>query len=109
MAERIRYAFHMELVPGAGLEYASLHREVDPAVLEEIQRAGIHNYSIFIDGIDLFGFLEVDDLEQCFAVLRRSDAGRPWARRVAALLVEANVDPTRGLPPQLAEVFRFDG
>ena len=109
MAERTRYAFRMKLKPGTGEEYARLHEAVDPVVIDEIRRAGIHNYSIFLDGTDLFSYLEVDDLEQCAAVLLKGDPNRPWARLVTALFAEKRTDPAVGLPPRLTEVFRFDG
>jgi L-rhamnose mutarotase len=54
MGERLRYAFRMRLKPGTADEYRRLHEAVDDAVIDEIRRAGIHNYSIFVDGTDLF-------------------------------------------------------
>lgn len=108
MAERVRYAFRMRLKPGTGGDYARLHEAVDPAVLDEIERAGAHNYSIFIDGEDLFSYLEIDDLERFAEVMRQTDPGRLWARAVAMLFADKGNDPNVGLPPRLREVFRFD-
>jgi L-rhamnose mutarotase len=109
MADRVRYGFRMKLRQGTGEEYARLHRAVDPVVIDEIRRAGIHNYSIFLDGTDLFGYLEIDDLERCRQVMSQSDPSRPWARLVTALFAEKRVDEAVGMPPRLIEVFRFDG
>ena len=108
MAERIRYAFRLKLRPGTGDEYVRLHEDVDPDVLDGIRRAGIHNYSIFIDGDDLFSYFEVDDLARLGDVMREGDPNRPWARAVTALFAEKGNDPATGMPPRLHEVFRFD-
>ena len=108
MPERARYAFRMKLKPGMAEDYIRLHRKVDPAVLDGIRNAGIHNYSIFLDGDDLFTFLEVDDLARFAEVMRQNDPDRPWARAVTALFAQKETDPETGMPPRLAEVFRFD-
>lgn len=108
MAEPIRYAFRMKLRPGTAGEYVRLHEDVDPDVLDGIRRAGIHNYSIFLDGDDLFSYFEVDDLERLGRVMREGDASRPWARAVTALFAEKGEDPVTGMPPRLREIFRFD-
>ena len=108
MADRLRYAFRMRLKPGAGDEYRRLHEAVDPTVLHEIRAAGIHNYSIFIDGTDLFCYLEIDDLEPFAEVMRRTDGSRVWAQAVTRLFAQKDVDPATGMPPRMPEVFRFD-
>jgi L-rhamnose mutarotase len=108
MGERVRYAFRMRLKPGTADEYRRLHEAVDDAVIDEIRRAGIHNYSIFVDGTDLFSYLEIDDLDKFAEVMRSSDGSRPWARAVTRLFAEKASDPATGMPPRLREVFRFD-
>jgi L-rhamnose mutarotase len=98
----------MKLRPRMGDEYVRLHEDVDPDVLDGVRRAGIHNYSIFIDGDDLFSYFEVDDLTCLGDVMRAGDPSRPWARAVTALFAEKGNDPATGMPPRLREVFRFD-
>lgn len=105
----VRYAFRMRLKPGTAEEYVRLHEAVDPEVLDGIRQAGIRNYSIYLDGDDLFSTFEVDDLERLGEVMRQGDPGRPWARAVTALFAEKGHDPATGMPPRLREVFRFDG
>jgi L-rhamnose mutarotase len=108
MGDRVRYAFRMRLLPGAGEQYSRLHEAVDPAVLDEIRAAGIHNYSIFLDGEDLFSYLEIDDMVRFAEVMRGTDGTRPWAQAVTRLFAQKDVDPATGMPPRLTEVFRFD-
>lgn len=105
----MRYAFRMRLKPGTAAEYARLHEVVDPQVLEEIRRAGIRNYSIFLDGDDLFSYFEMDDLDRLREAMAAGDPNRPWAQAVTALFAEKAHDPATGMPPRLREVFRFDG
>ena len=74
----------MRLLPGAEAEYRQRHANVWPEMLAELRAAGAANYSIFLDGDDLFGYLEVDDLERFRAAhgreRRSTPAGRPtWA------------------------------
>ena len=88
-------------------EYVRLHHDVDPVVIEDIRRAGIHNSSIFLDGDDLFSYFEVDDIERLGEVMREGDPERPWARAVTALFAGKLADPATGMPPRLREVFRF--
>jgi L-rhamnose mutarotase len=42
-------------------EYLRLHAAVWPEVERTLTEAGVRNYSIFIDGEDLFSYFEVDD------------------------------------------------
>ena len=109
MPQRVRYAFRMQLRPDTADEYVRLHEQVDPAVLDALRRGGVHNYSIFLDGQDLFSYLEIDDLEGFAAAMRENDPDRPWARAVTSLFAVKEDDPDVGMPPRLREVFRFDG
>ena len=109
MSGRTRYALRMRLKPGTGDAYRQLHQTVDPVVIDEIRRAGIHDYSIFLDGDDLFSYFEVDDLDVLASVMKQSDPTRPWARAVIELFASKANDPATGMPPRLEEVFRFDG
>ena len=108
MSDRVRYAFRMRLNPGTADAYRQFHVAVDPIVIDEIRRAGIRNYSIFLDGDDLFGYFEVGDLEVLARVMKASDPTRPWARAVIELFASKENDPATGMPPRLQEVFRYD-
>jgi L-rhamnose mutarotase len=59
-----RIGFAMQLLPGAEAEYRRRHAAVWPEMLAELRAAGARNYSIFLRGDDLFGYLEVDDLRR---------------------------------------------
>lgn len=55
-----RVAFKMKLLPGFEQEYKKRHDEIWPELLVLLKRAGISDYSIFLDEDtnDLFGFLK---------------------------------------------------
>jgi L-rhamnose mutarotase len=98
----------MRLKPGAGAEYARLHEVLPVAMLEQLRRAGVRNYTIFVDGEDLFAYLEAGDLERFRSVMREGAPEDDWVGAVRDLFASQTVDPDFGLPPRLREVFRFD-
>ncbi len=104
----VRYAFRMRLKPGAGAEYARLHDDLPDAMREQLGRAGVRTYTIFIDSEDLFAYLEAGDLERFRSVMREGAPEDEWVRTVRNLFASQAVDPEFGLPPRLREVFRFE-
>jgi L-rhamnose mutarotase len=98
----------MRLKPGAGAEYARLHEDLPDAMLEQLERAGVRNYTIFLDGEDLFAYLEAGNLERFRSVMREGAPQDDWVGAVRDLFAAQAVDPDFGLPPRLHEVFRFD-
>ncbi|MFJ4037577.1 L-rhamnose mutarotase [Microbacterium sp. NPDC090007] len=62
-------------------EYVRLHAAVWPAVEQALTAAGIRNYSIFLDGTDLFAYFEVEDLttlEQASARVAADPETQRW-------------------------------
>ena len=60
----IRYAFKMRIKPGAEEEYKRRHDEVWPEMIEVLKSSGASNYSIFRSGLDLFAYVELNNLER---------------------------------------------
>ena len=80
-----RYGQILKLRPEHRDDYVRHHAEVWPAVLEQIRRSNIRNYSIYLrDGI-LFAYFEyvgVDfeaDMRAMAADRRRNAGGRSWS------------------------------
>jgi L-rhamnose mutarotase len=75
-----RVASVIGLQPGAWTEYEALHADVWPAVLEQIARSGIHNYSIHRWGDVLFSYFEYvgDDYEADMAAMAADAATQRW-------------------------------
>lgn len=102
-----RIAFRMRLRPGSEAEYRRRHDAVWPDLLADLKAAGASNYSIFLDGEDLFGYLEVNDFERFRAAMASSEANVRWQSEMEAL-IDPLTDPATGFHRRLDEVFRLD-
>ena len=102
-----RIAFLMRIVPGAEEEYHRRHQAVWPEMLAELRAAGCHNYSIFRDGLQLFAYLEVDDLDAYRTYLAKSEVAARWEAQMSDILVR-EVDSATGIPRVLPEAFHLD-
>lgn len=105
MVERV--GFTMRVLRGQEAEYRRRHAAVWPEMLDALKAAGCANYSIFIHGLDLFAFLEVDD----FGSFRRSMAASPVNARWQAemeKLIDPLTDPATGFHERLEEIFHLD-
>ena len=102
-----RIGFDMRLLPGAEAEYRRRHAAVWPEMLAELSAAGARNYSIFLRGDDLFGYLEVEDFERFRALWRRARSTRAGRQRWRRL-IDPLTDPATGFHHQLDEVFHLD-
>jgi L-rhamnose mutarotase len=101
-----RIGFRMRLRPGAEAEYVRRHAAVWPELLADLSAAGAANYSIFLDGEDLFGYLEVADFDAFRAQMAGSEADARWQPQMAPL-----IDPMRdpdGFHHRMREVFHLD-
>lgn len=103
----MRVGFVMRLLPGAESEYRARHAAVWPEMLDELKRAGARNYSIFQNGDDLFGYLEVNDLDRFRAHMEASAVSERWQADMTRL-IDPLTDPATGFHRQLAEVFHLD-
>lgn len=102
-----RIAFLMRIVPGSEEEYQRRHQQVWPEMLAELKAAGCHNYSIFRSGLELFGYLEVEDVDHYRSYLVRSEVAAQWEAQMSDILIR-EVDPATNFPPLLPEVFHLD-
>ena len=101
-----RIGFRMRLLPGAEAEYVRRHAAVWPELLADLSAAGASNYSIFLDGEDLFGYLEVQDFEAFRAQMAHSDANDRWQPDMTAL-IDPLTDPDTGFHRRMREVFHL--
>ena len=102
-----RIGFVMRLLPGREAEYRRRHAAVWPEMLEALKAAGAHDYSIFLHGEELFGYLEVDDLTGFRATMAASGVNARWQAEMAGL-IDPLTDPTTGFHRRLDEVFHLD-
>ncbi len=102
-----RIGFAMRLRSGQEAEYRRRHAAVWPEMLDELRAAGAHDYSIFLHGDDLFGYLVVDDLARFQSYLAVSDVNARWQAEMGDL-IDPMTDPATGFHRQLDEVFHLD-
>jgi L-rhamnose mutarotase len=100
------HAFHMELLPGSSAIYRALHDPVPRSVVEQLQRAGIHDYRIFLDGHHVFGIAHYGDLERMRAALAE-DVDANWTSAVTATIASKQLDGSGPLPRSLPQVFHL--
>lgn len=102
-----RVAFAMRLVPGAEAEYRRRHAAVWPEMLSALKGAGCSNYSIFLRGTDLIGYLEVDDFDAFRGSMNASPVNARWQSEMSTL-IDPLTDPATGFHQRLQEVFHLD-
>jgi L-rhamnose mutarotase len=80
-----RIAFQLRIKADKIDEYDEAHRHVWPELLDELERFGVTDYSIFRRGQQLFLYMRVPDFAQLAERLASSDLNRRWQRTMAPL------------------------
>ena len=73
-----RIGIYFRLKPGMKEEYKKRHDEIWPEMTEVLNRAGLHNYSIWNYDNLLFSYFEVEDFNQAQKILRSSPVYDKW-------------------------------
>lgn len=102
-----RVGFVMRLKPGREAEYRRRHATVWPKMIQALRGAGATNYSIFLHGADLFGYLEVHDFHRFQESLAESDVNALWQSEMTDL-IDPLTDPRTGFHTRLDEVFHLE-
>jgi L-rhamnose mutarotase len=106
-----RVAFTMRVKAGQEEEYVRRHKEVWPAVLEACKRAGVHKSSIFMNGRELFVYMEVEDYAEAVRILGEDPESVRWEEYMEPI-VEAGTgdayDPANAYPAGLPEVWYWE-
>lgn len=70
----------MRILPGMEDEYERRHREVWPALLADLHRAGFRNYSLFRRGKDVHAYAECEpNAAKAFEAMSSSRTNAEWA------------------------------
>jgi L-rhamnose mutarotase len=102
-----RIGFAMRLLPGQEAEYRRRHSPIWPELAADLKAAGAQNYSIFLRGDELFGYLEVDDFDQFRRLMSRSEVNDRWQAEMA-LLIDPLTDTSTGFHERMDEVFHLN-
>ena len=74
-----KYAWRGKIVPGMQEEYKKRHDNIWPEMKEVLANAGIVNYSIWMQGEELFGYYECEKgVDYAAKVQAESDVVKKW-------------------------------
>ncbi len=73
-----RHLFKMSCKSGFEQEYVERHKAVNPELLAALSRVGIKEYSIFMQGAELYAFMVVDDFAKAMNELAIDPANIRW-------------------------------
>ena len=99
-----RVAWHLRLKPGSKEEYKRRHDEIWPEMTAVLNEAGIHNYTVWNTGMDLFGYYESDNLEVSNRIQKESPVVERWNAYMQEV-IEVVLDPETGTVPALERMF----
>jgi L-rhamnose mutarotase len=100
-----RYAWKAKILPGKKAEYIKRHDEVWPEMTDILNKAGIHNYTIWCAGDELFGYYETDKGNAYAAkVQAESPVVDKWNVYMKDVMV-MEMDPATGAQLLLEQVF----
>ena len=107
-ATRRRICFQQWIQPERIEEYKRRHAAVWPEMLEALEAAGWHNYSLFLrpDGL-LIGYVETDSLDAAAARMAAYEVNARWQAEMADLFDGIDAPPDESFVP-LEEVFNLE-
>ena len=102
-----RNAFKMKLKPGFEKEYKKRHDEIWPELSQELKKAGISDYSIFLDEetLTLFAVQKLTDKNTADKLPQTAIVKKWW--KYMADIMDSNPDNSPVSKP-LREVFHVD-
>ncbi|MCU1436779.1 MAG: L-rhamnose 1-epimerase [Pseudarthrobacter sp.] len=104
----MRVCFRASVMPQQIDEYRRRHAAVWPDMLQALESAGWHNYSLFLGGDGLLvGYLECDDFDAVRARMALTEVNARWQAEMAALFDNPDQAPDEGFRV-LEEVFNLD-
>lgn len=99
-----RYAWKAVVLPGKLNEYIKRHNEIWPEMTAVLNEAGIHNYTIWNTGNELFGYYECDNINYAAKVQAESTVLAKWNEYMKDVMV-MEMDPETGAQPRMKQVF----
>lgn len=103
-----KYAWRAKLLAGKKDEYVRWHNEIWDEMKEVLHRAGIVNYSIWVEGDNLFGYYEcTKGIAYAAKVQSESEVVKRWNEYMKDVMM-MDVDKETGAQPHLEQVFDFN-
>lgn len=102
-----RLCFTFEIRPGTEADYKKRHDEIWPELVQDIQNAGMKNYSIFRRGSQIVGYVECHpDIASSFQKLAGSEANARWSKWFEDVIIA--LTDAQGNLFRLDEVWHLD-
>ena len=102
-----RYAWKATVLPGKLEEYIRRHNEIWPEMKDVLHQAGIHNYTIWNVGNELFGYYECYSVAEAARVQAESPVVDRWNGYMKDVML-MEMDPETGAQPLMKQVFFFN-
>ena len=99
-----RFAWKARVLPGKLDEYIRRHDEIWPEMTEVLNQAGVHNYTIWNVGDELFGYYECESIAHAAKVQAESPVVDRWNAYMKDVM-EMELDPATGTSVMLRKVF----
>ena len=100
-----RYAWRARVRPGMLDEYIRRHNAIWPEMTEMLNEAGVHNYTIWNVGDELFGYYECEKgLDYAASVQAESPIVDKWNQYMEDVMTMP-LDPDTGVQPKLERMF----
>ena len=99
-----RVVWKAKVLPGKLEEYVKRHQEIWPEMTDVLNQAGIHNYSIWNIGNELFGYYECEDEEYAAKVQAESPVVAKWNVYMDDVM-KMEADPREGMDLIPTQVF----
>ncbi len=102
-----RFGQHAQLKPECVEEYKKLHAAVWQDVLKTIHECNLRNYSIFLQGTDLFAYFEYigDDYEADMARMEADPVTREWWKHTKPCFINHDKNIYYS---DMEEIFHYD-
>ena len=103
-----KYAWKGFIKEGCIEEYCRRHNEIWPEMKDVLHEAGIHNYTIWNVGNELFGYYECEKgIDYAAKVQCNNPVVIKWEEHMKDILI-MEPDPETGAQPMLKKVFELD-
>mgnify|MGYP002520851317 FL=1 len=103
-----KYAWRAKLLDGKRDEYIKRHNQIWNEMKAVLNDAGIKNYTIWLDGNDLFGYYECEKgVEYAAKTQSESEVVKRWNEYMKDVMIMP-ADEETGVQPHLEKVFEFN-
>ena len=103
-----RYFWRAKIIDGKKEEYIRRHKEIWQEMKDILKQAGICNYSIWIDGNDVFGYYECKfGVDFAAKIQNESKIVLKWNEYMKDVMVMGRDEKT-GAQPKADEVFYLE-